>query len=135
MGARGRTTGRILRRLETEQNMLRTHPASLNCPPGGVLRLAELNRRGRSEEQKQKGIEKPAEPGTAPTRRGATAISLKAFHTRLQCRKYPHPKPCVDHGGLDTYIASPGALDVKAQLMHPGPCQVQSSPAHGSRKE
>ena len=28
--------GRILRRLETEQNMVRTHPASLNCPARGA---------------------------------------------------------------------------------------------------
>ena len=38
VGAHGHTTGRILRRLENEQNMVRTHPASLNPNPKGFPR-------------------------------------------------------------------------------------------------
>ena len=65
----------------TEQkNMVRAHPRVYT---GVTLVLIKVGYVPFGRKNK-KGIEKPAEPGTAPTRRGTTATSLTAFHTRLQ---------------------------------------------------
>ena len=71
--------------------MLR-RPCESKLPPRGACVTLVLNQsrlHTTRKKIKNKGIEKPAEPGTAPTRRGTTATSLTAFHTRLQHRRVP----------------------------------------------